>query len=545
MRRALLILFAPLSLLAAMLVFTLPASAAEPFSGDTIAAHDQTEYSQGNFASRFHITYRPHVRVCANASTGASCDARVTTDSAGTPQAATGPTGYGPTQLLKAYNLSGQSAAATPPVIAIVDAYGDPNIQSDLNLYSTKFGISTLPSCSGTVAGSAAACFQKINEQGGTTYPATNAGWALETALDVEVAHATCQNCSILLVEASSNNYYDLMSAVDQAVKLGATVVSNSYGSSEFAGENVYDTHFNRPGVAFTFSAGDAGYGVEYPAASPYVTAVGGTSLFVNSDGSYNQELVWSGTGSGCSAYESKPAWQIDPGCTGRTVADVSADADPNTGAAVYDSVSYGGQTGWFQVGGTSLASPLVAAVYAQGGIPGGVQANSLPYTLGSASNLHDVASGSNGVCGGSYLCTALLGYDGPTGLGSPNGIGAFSSTTSSSPIQTPPTPPTPPAPTPSFTLSASPTSLTIVRGNDGSDTITVKPSGGFTGSVKLSVNGVPSGVSASFSKNPTSSSSSLRFSTSRRTVTGTYTLTIQGTSGSLATTTTLALTIR
>ena len=548
MRRAFLTVLAPLSLLAATLFFALPAAAA-PFSGDAITTHDQTEYQQGDFAHRFNIAFKSHVRVCTNATSGASCDARVTTDGSGTPQAALAPAGYGPAQFLKAYALSGQTAASKPPVIAIIDAYGDSNIQSDLDTYSSAFGIPTLPACAGAVAGSNAACFQKVNEQGGTTYPATNAGWSLETALDVEVAHATCQNCSILLVEASTNNYYDLMAAVDRAVALGATVVSNSYGSSEFFGENVYDSHFNHPGVAFTFSAGDAGYGVEYPAASPYVTAVGGTSLFLNSDGSYSQELAWSGTGSGCSAYESKPTWQIDSGCAQRTVADVSADADPNTGAAVYDSVPYSGRTGWFQVGGTSLASPLVAAVYAQGGVQSGVQANSLPYSRNTSSNLHDVANGSNGACGGLYLCTALLGYDGPTGLGSPSGISAFSSFVSSPlpPAPVSPAPPvlSPPAPVSSFTISTNLTSLSVYRGNSGNDTITVNPAGGFTGSVRLSVSGLPSGVSAGFSKNPTPSSSTLRLSTSRRTPTGAYTLTIQGASGSLAATTALTLIIR
>jgi len=205
-----------------------------------------------------------------------------------------------------------------------------------------------------------------------------------------------------------------------------ADVISNSYGSGEFSGETSYDSHFNHPGIAITFSSGDNGYGVEYPASSKYVTAVGGTTLNLNSNSTYNSETVWSGTGSGCSAFELKPTWQKDNLCSKRTVADVSADADPNTGAAVYDSVKFQGQSGWFKVGGTSLSSPLVAAVYALAGVPSGSSANSLPYSSGNSTNLHDIVSGSNGSCRGTYLCTGVSGYDGPTGLGTPNGLAAF-----------------------------------------------------------------------------------------------------------------------
>jgi len=342
------------------------------------------------------------------------CHARVVVDKGGTPQTTQQPAGYSPAQFHAGYNLP--ASAAGTPAIAIVDAYNDPNIESDLAKYSSTFG---LPQC--TTAGG---CFRKINQNGGTSYPQTNAGWSLEIALDVEIAHAICQNCNILLVEANSNSYADLMAAVDRAVASGAAVVSNSYGSSEFSGETAFDPHFNKSGVAITFSSGDGGYGVEYPAASPYVTAVGGTTLSLSSAGAYLGESAWSGAGSGCSALESKPSFQHDPLCPNRTVADVSADADPNTGAAVYDSVRYQGRSGWFKVGGTSLASPLVAGAYAlAGGIPSGSFGNTLPYT--ATAGLRDVVSGSNGSCG-TYLCTAVPGYDGPTGLGTPSGIGAF-----------------------------------------------------------------------------------------------------------------------
>ncbi|MGA2910605.1 MAG: S53 family peptidase [Candidatus Microgenomates bacterium] len=363
----------------------------------------------------------PNIFVCGKESFGSvRCNAKVVTDQKGNVKNNVAPSGYGPAQLRGAYGLTG--TANGNPTIAIVDAYGDSNIQSDLNSYSSTFGLPVLPTCKGSVSSSSVACFQKVDQNGGTRYPFTNSGWALETALDVEMAHAICQNCKILLVEAASSSYNNLMTAVDRARLMGANVISNSYGSSEFSSETSYDSHFNYPGIAITFSSGDSGYGVEYPAASKYITAVGGTSLHINSDNSYNSETVWSGTGSGCSSYEGKPSWQVDPSCPRRTVADVSADADPSTGAAVYDSVNYAGVRGWFQVGGTSLASPIIAGTYALSGNYG----EGLSYNSAVTGYLHDVISGSNGSCGGSYLCTALPGYDGPTGLGSPQGTGAF-----------------------------------------------------------------------------------------------------------------------
>lgn len=378
-----------------------------------------------NDSSSHAVVGESHAAVCVPGSKSEiHCHARVIVDQAGVPKVATLPAGLGPVDFHNAYGsvatVSGQQ------IIAIVDAYDHPTILSDLNAYSATFGIPSLPQCSGPVLSSLAPCFQKVNQLGGASYPSVNAGWALEISLDVEAAHAMCQNCSILLVEAKSSSYADLMAAVDRAVALGATVISNSYGSGEFSGETSYDSHFNKTGVAFTFSSGDGGYGVEYPASSQYVTAVGGTSLTFNSNGTYQNETVWDGAGSGCSAYEGKPFWQTDLGCADhRTVADVSAVADPNTGAAVYDSVRYQGRKGWFKVGGTSLSAPLIAGVYAlAGGVPAGVLGSSLPY--GNPSNLHDILIGSNGTCGGSYLCTAGIGYDGPTGLGTPNGTLAF-----------------------------------------------------------------------------------------------------------------------
>lgn len=339
------------------------------------------------------------------------CHSWLKSNKQGHPQATTSPTGLTPNQFLTAYNLTG--LASGTKTIGIVDAYNDPNVEADLGVFSGQFG---LPAC--TVA---SGCLTVVNQNGGSSLPATDSGWALEISLDVQTAHALCQNCNILLVEANSNSYSDLMAAVDRAAAMGANVISNSYGSNEFSSESLFDYHFNVPGVAITFSSGDSGYGAEYPAASRFVTAVGGTTLSMSGT-TYLGESVWSGTGSGCSSFEPKPAWQKDNGCARRTVGDVSADADPNTGASVYDSVPYSGQTGWWQVGGTSLASPIIAATYAQAA----VAAN--PYNLVSYGiNMHDITSGSNGHCRrSSYLCTAVKGYDGPTGLGTPIGTGAF-----------------------------------------------------------------------------------------------------------------------
>jgi len=342
----------------------------------------------------------------------ARCHSHVVTDKNGSPNAAGSPSGYGPVQFRTGYSLTATGSSTT--TIGIVDAYDDPNIESDLGVYSNQY---SLPACT-----TANGCFKKVNQTGGTSYPRTNAGWALEISLDVEIAHAICPSCKILLVEATTNSFANLLTAEDYAVG-HATIVSNSWGGGESSGETSNDSHFNHIGHPITFSSGDGGFGVEYPAASQFVTAVGGTTLNLNSNNSYKSETVWSGAGSGCSAFEPKPTWQKDTGCVRRTVADVAADADPNTGAAVYDTVRYQGRSGWFQVGGTSLASPLIAATYALAGNAANTVDGSYPYS--HTSSLHDVTSGSNGSCG-SYLCTGVVGYDGPTGNGTPNSTGGF-----------------------------------------------------------------------------------------------------------------------
>ncbi len=329
------------------------------------------------------------------------------------PKAA--PSGYGPASLRSAYKLpSGGGSGAT---VAIVDAYDNPSAEKDLAVYRAQFG---LPACT-----TANGCFKKVSQTGSTTaLPSPDAGWAEEESLDVDMVSAVAPNAHIILVEANSATMADLGAAVNEAVKLGARYVSNSYGGGESSADPSYDSaYFNHPGVAITVSAGDSGYGTEYPAASKYVTAVGGTHLTTASNSRGWSETVWSGSGSGCSAYDPKPGWQKDTGCARRTVADVSAVADPATGVAVYD--TYGGDPGWEVFGGTSVSAPLIAGVYADAGKPSaGSTPSSFPYAHKSA--LYDVTSGSNGSCGGSYLCTGKPGYDGPTGLGTPNGTAAF-----------------------------------------------------------------------------------------------------------------------
>ena len=353
---------------------------------------------------------------CASAPLGyAHCHALVRTDTPQTAAAASTPSGYGPGDLQSAYKLS--STAGAGRTVAIVDAYDDPNAEADLAVYRSHYG---LPACT-----TANGCFRKINQTGGTKYPRSNGGWAQEISLDLDMVSAICPGCHILLVEATSNSFANLTTAVDTAARqTGVVAISNSYGGSEYSSEVSDQSHYNHPGIAVTVSSGDSGYGVEFPAASQYVTAVGGTHLTRASNTRGWTETVWSGAGSGCSAYIAKPSWQTDSGCSRRTVADVSAVADPNTGVAVYDSLRYQGLSGWLVFGGTSVAAPVVAAVYAAAGNTGSINYGSYPYS--HTSSLFDVTSGSNGSCGGSYLCTGKTGYDGPTGLGTPNGTGGF-----------------------------------------------------------------------------------------------------------------------
>jgi uncharacterized membrane protein YgcG len=332
--------------------------------------------------------------------------------------------GYGPADLASAYRLPpGTGAGRT---VAIVDAYDDPNAEADLAVYRAANG---LPPCT-----TANGCFRKVNQRGAEgPLPMPDPGWGLEISLDLDAVSATCPSCRILLVEADSPSIFDLAPGVDAAVALGADAVSNSYGSrGEFSGEQLFEGFYNHPGVAITVSSGDYGYGngqiligsVSYPGASQFVTSVGGTTLLPDRSARGWTETAWAGSTSGCSAYIHKPGWQKDRLCDKRSVADVAAVGDPNTGLAVYDTFGF---EGWLVVGGTSLSSPIVASVYAMAKGVSGVQHDTDPRQLyRSDAALFDVVGGSNGTCGGVYLCNGMPGYDGPTGLGTPNGLGAF-----------------------------------------------------------------------------------------------------------------------
>jgi subtilase family serine protease len=360
-----------------------------------------------------------HRAACGAVAVGqARCLASVNTNSVGTPLAAAGPSGYNPAQLRGVYGLTGGGSAGQ--TVAIVDAYNDPNAEADLAVYRSQFG---LPACT-----KANGCFRQVNQSGGTSLPASDPGWAEEISLDIDMVSAICPNCHILLVEATSPTLANLATAVNTAVRLGATEVSNSYGGSE-TGTSGSASAYNHPGVPITASAGDDGYAVEFPASVPSVTAVGGTSLTMNASNQRTSETVWSGTGSGCSRTFAQPSWQtaVLPAagvCSRRVVGDVAAVADPGTGVSVYDTYQ---ESGWLVFGGTSVSAPIIASVYALAGNGSSYTGEPLPYALGrQGSNLFDVTSGRNGSCRRTYLCTAGPGYDGPTGLGTPIGTGAF-----------------------------------------------------------------------------------------------------------------------
>ncbi|HET7627944.1 MAG TPA: S53 family peptidase [Bacillales bacterium] len=322
--------------------------------------------------------------------------------------------GYTPDQIRNAYGVDELSYTGTGQTIAIVDAYGSPTIKQDLQTFNQQFG---LPPADLTVV-----------------YPdgkprRTDGGWALETSMDVEWAHAIAPDAKILLVVAKSNSLADLLSAEDYASSHGAEVVSNSWGASEFSSEASYDSHFQHPGITYTASSGDSGAGVIWPAASPNVVAVGGTTLNLDESGNRLSVSAWDGSGGGLSNYFARPnyqdAWQSVVGSS-RGVPDISFDADPNTGVAVYDSTRLQGEKGWFQVGGTSLGAPCWAALIALAD-QGRTSPLSSTETLtklyqiagdtgssGYVANFYDITSGNNGGF------AAKAGYDLVTGIGSP-----------------------------------------------------------------------------------------------------------------------------
>jgi len=374
--------------------------------------------------------------VCPPATPGtAECLALRRTDIAGPPGAAVSPLTtlqpYSPADLQSAYALPSGSGGSGLTV-AVVAAYDLPTAESDLGVYRSHFG---LPACT-----TANGCFRKVDQKGGNSYPAADGNWGIEIALDIEMVSAICPNCHILLVEASDAYDANLGTAVNTAVSLGAVAVSTSYSGPEASDETSLDAYYNHPGVAITAGTGDCGYDCEtssgqdyasvgYPAASPYVVAVGGTSLTRAANSRGWTESAWgstaeaAGAGSGCSLYEPKPSWQHDTGCATRTEADVSAVADSSPGVWMYE------MGNWYSIGGTSVASPIIAATFALAGRPA---AGTYPasYLYADPGGLNDVVGGNNDVtyhtCTVTYLCNGVVGYDGPTGLGTPNGTAAF-----------------------------------------------------------------------------------------------------------------------
>jgi hypothetical protein len=317
--------------------------------------------------------------------------------------------GYGPADIQSAYLLdTGRGADQT---VAVVDAYDNPNAESDLAAYRKVY---RLPPCT-----TANGCFRKVNESGGQVPPEPDAGWGVEIALDIQAVSAACPRCHILLVEASSPEFESIGTAVVTAAKLGAHVISNSYGADEFAGiRQLGAKYYSHPGVAQVVSSGDYGFGpAAFPANLRQVIATGGTSLTKDTNGRW-RESAWSDAGSGCSAWVSKPSWQHDAHCPMRTVSDISAVADPDTGLAVYDTFGLGPDNGWIVVGGTSLSAPLIAGIIGLSGLA--ARLDSAQYLYAHHRGLTDVVVGKNGICGGDYLCNAKGGYDGPTGWGTP-----------------------------------------------------------------------------------------------------------------------------
>jgi hypothetical protein len=407
----------PRRIASALAALALAAASASAVVAPTAAA------ASTGAAARAGATVRA---ACGTAARGhARCFALIRVDRAATAAAlradlgAKTPPGFGATNLESAYSLPVSDGSGQ--TVALVDAYNDPTAESDLAVYRAEYG---LPPCT-----TANGCFTKVNESGKKgSYPPTDDGWAVEESLDLDMVSAACPNCHILLVEGTSSLVTDLATSEVTAASLGAGSMSNSYGLDEFGGMQAFYADYHPAHATVVASSGDLGFtAAQFPAVAPGVTAAGGTSLYKSGNRRGWVEHAWSGASSGCSAYAKKPAFQaaVSPHCTMRTVADVSSVADPDTGLAVYDSTPnpYGLKPGWIVVGGTSAASPFIAGVI---GLAGNGTTFHTAWLYSHPQFLNDVTVGSNGFCGGDYLCTAKKGYDGPTGMGTPNGIGAF-----------------------------------------------------------------------------------------------------------------------
>ena len=398
--------------------FALAAPFALMLAASACAEHDPNELWQ---MTAQELSIAGNAASCSSPLDEIHCHGRVIVDSNGCPHQNPAPAGYGPSQLKSAYKISTSGSTAT--VVAVVEAYGYANAEAHLATYRAQFG---LPSCT-----TANGCFKKLNQNGTAgPYPADNVGWSQETALDLDMISAMCRNCKLVLVQANSASFDDISLAVQTAADIGhAHVINNSYGGDELAGY-AYDEYYNYDieNVAMVASSGDVGYGqgAQFPSSSEYVTAVGGTTLTPASNSRGWTETAWINSVSGCAQLSTKPAWQHDTGCANRMVADVSAVADPATGVAVYgptvDTSGVVGPPAWMVFGGTSAAAPIISGVY---GVNGGtVHGGADPYS--HLSGLFDIKSGITGFCDPTYFCNSATGYDGPTGLGTPNGSSAF-----------------------------------------------------------------------------------------------------------------------
>lgn len=355
-------------------------------------------------AVAFAATAHAGTQACAPAKAGhARCQARLLGTSIN-PQA---PSGYTPANLLSAYKITTSGSSNT--VVAAVTAYGYTNAEADLGVYRAQFGLSACTTANG--------CFEKLNQNGVQgSYPAQNIGWAEEAALDIDMASAMCPNCRIWLFEANTASIANLAATVNTAASLGAHAIVNSYGGTGTFSSMIQNA-YHHLGIALTAPVGDDGFGnAEFPGSSPYVTAVGGTHLVPALNPRGWAETGW--TTGACTNFP-KQSWQTDPGCANRTIADVAAVADP--GVAAYAPQS-SGVSAWLVFGGTSVPTAIIGGVYGNNG--GTVTYGSNPYAHPTA--LFDITSGPGGTCTPSYLCNAQVGYDGPTGMGTPKGVKAF-----------------------------------------------------------------------------------------------------------------------
>lgn len=327
------------------------------------------------------------------------------------------PGGYTPAQVRAYLGLTGTGAGQT---IAVVTAYDAPHAAADLATFNKHFGLVAPPS------------FRKVNQSGGTKLPRADAGWALEAALDLQWAHAVAPDAALLLVEASSSALSNLLAAVTwAAAQPGVAVISGSFGTSEFSKQGGQDARCKLTTGVCLFASGDRGNPGTYPATNPWALGVGGTTLQLDDDGAVASETAWSGSGGGVSLYAPKPGYQNGVTTAARrTSPDVAYDADPATGFPVYSSTAYDGQTGWFQMGGTSAGAPQWAGILAaanqlrkglgKGPLAAATSTGATPFhsALYAKRPVTDITVGSNGSCGA--LCTAAVGYDAVTGLGSP-----------------------------------------------------------------------------------------------------------------------------